>query len=87
MIVKVRKEKKRHFSQKIFVTSGQCCKRFTTSGLYIYNLTMVNDDCKRRHKLERHSRVVNYAPKVIIYAPRIINYAPIVINYTPRELL
>ncbi len=33
----------------------------------------VNDNCKGCHKLEHHSRVINYAPRVISYAPRVIN--------------
>ncbi len=43
--------------------------------IFIVHAT-VNHNCEGCHKLEHHSRVINYAPRVINYAPRVVNYAP-----------
>ncbi len=38
--------------------------------MYCKNFTIVNDDHKWGYNLERHSRVMNYAPRGVIYDPR-----------------
>jgi hypothetical protein len=44
--------------------------------VFIVAYTKKYDHCKLHHKLEHHSRVVNYASRVVIYTPRVVNYAP-----------
>jgi hypothetical protein len=39
-------------------------------GLHFKNMTIVNDDIKRHHNLESHTRVINYPPRLMNYAPR-----------------
>ncbi len=44
-------------------------------------MTIVNDS--KCHKLEHHSRVINYTPKAVNYTSWVVNYTLRVVNYTP----
>ncbi len=46
------------------------CYLLSIRGLYYENMMIINNDHKWCHKLEHHSRVVDYALRVISYAPR-----------------
>jgi hypothetical protein len=43
--------------------------KITRTVAYTKNMKILNDDCKRYHKLEYHSRAFSYTPRVINYAP------------------
>jgi hypothetical protein len=62
-------ERDKHYSLfGLFVNDKE--NNIDTCGLYYKNMLIVNDNRKWRHKLNCHSRSVNYAPGVIINAPK-----------------
>jgi hypothetical protein len=61
-------ERDKHYSLfGLFVNDKE--NNIDTCGLYYKIKMIVNDNHKWRHKLNCHSRNVNYAPGVIINAP------------------